>query len=269
MAEEQTQVEKKEEVTTNTETQDNKPQEPSPEQLRAMDKGWRPKEEWQGDPDEWVDAREFNLREPIFAQLALTKRQLKEQQKVIDDLKAFTKRTEQVAYDRALETLRQEKKAALEAGDADKLLDIDDKIADIKTEQALAKRAQQEAPQAEVNPEWTAWVHKNPWYQVNPDLHDQADAMGIAYAKSNPTKSPQDVLKYVEQEIKKANPHLFSNPARNRPSAVDSGNKSMRGNNTADDIQLSEDEQRVMNRFIRNGVMTKDEYIASIKKLEK
>jgi hypothetical protein len=46
------------------------PVELSPDEQRAMEHGWRPKEEWEGDPEDWVSAREFNRRGELFARIA-------------------------------------------------------------------------------------------------------------------------------------------------------------------------------------------------------
>jgi len=35
------------------------PGELTPTEQKAVEKGWRPKNEWDGEPDAWVEAREF------------------------------------------------------------------------------------------------------------------------------------------------------------------------------------------------------------------
>jgi len=45
---------------------------------KARASGWRPKEEFEGDPDEWVDAGEFVRRKPLFDQIHNLKKQAKE-----------------------------------------------------------------------------------------------------------------------------------------------------------------------------------------------
>ena len=43
--------------------------EPSDEETVARAAGWRPKEEFDGDPNQWVDAGEFNRRAPLFEKI--------------------------------------------------------------------------------------------------------------------------------------------------------------------------------------------------------
>ena len=58
--------------------------------------------------------------------------------------------------------------------------------------------------------------------------------------------------------------HKFQNPNRAKPAAVESGSAKGSGQKK-DNFQLTDEETRVMNRFVKAGVMTKDEYIAEIK----
>src|SRR5690554_228223 len=50
---------------------------------KARQQGWRPFEEWDGDPDDWVGAETFVVRGQLFDQQRQMKRQLREAQEVI------------------------------------------------------------------------------------------------------------------------------------------------------------------------------------------
>lgn len=240
----------------------------SPTQLEAMEAGWRPKEEYEGDNDKWVDAGEFLRRGELFKKIESQSKELKDVKKAMD---AFKKHHEQVAaneYKRALEALKADKKEALLSGDADKLLDIEDEIDSVKEQmrnaEILARETQ--AQSNEPHPEFQAWQNRNKWYDVDVEMRQFADNIGTAHARAT-GKSPAEVLKYVEQKVREAYPSKFRNPNQDKPGAVEGGRSSAPANSDAD-ITLTDEEKRVMNTFVRTGVMSKADYIKELKRVK-
>ena len=229
------------------------------EKARSM--GWRPQEEWEGEPEEWIDAKEYVGRKPLFDHMATLKRELKENQKALKALQTHHEKVREAEYNRALLALKAEKKAALEEGDSDKLVEVDDKITDLKA-QALAQEQVQRQSSNTVHPAFVAWVERNTWYAQNPELRQKADEIGLGHANMHPDKSPDEVLEYVEREIKK----MFRNPNRDRQSAVDTASKSKQ-TVQKDDFVLNEEEEAIMKTLVRSGTMTKEEYIAELKRV--
>lgn len=88
-----------------------------------------------------------------------------------------------------------------------------------------------------------------------------ADALGRDLAYKG--LSPKEVLKEVERQVKMEFPNKFTNPNRDKPGAVEGS--SNKGGKSSDSFQLSDDERRVMQRFVRSGVMTEAEYIKDLK----
>jgi len=70
-------------------------------------------------------------------------------------------------------------------------------------------------------------------------------------------------LDRLDVEVRKAFPHKFSNPNRERTGNVESS--TTRGTKSKDTFELNEQEQRICNTFVRDGVMTKEEYIQKAK----
>ncbi len=232
---------------------------PMEEKAKAM--GWRPQEEWEGDPEDWIDAKEYVGRKPLFDNMAAIKRELKENQKALRALAQHHEKVREAEYQRALETLKAEKKAALEEGNSDKVVEMDDRILDlkaqIKSEEQAAKVASNQP-----HPNFLLWVERNTWYAQDPMLRQKADEIGIGHAMSHPEKSADEVLEYVEREIKKT----FRNPNKDRSSAVDTSSKEKK-TSQKDDFVLSEEEENIMKTIVRSGVMTKEEYIAELKRV--
>jgi len=233
---------------------------------RAMKMGWRPKTEF-SDDDDFVDADEFIKRKPLFDKNSQLKNELKDVKKALRELQVFTFRIRESERKAVLEELRTKKREALQEGDAEKLIEIDEQIADVRAEE-IAQKNQQQRPQTP-HPGFVVWVEKNPWYAQDAEMRAEADFIGTSYASNNPEKDPEEVLKFVANRIKRIYPEKFQNPNRSRPSSVEgSSNASGKTAKKEDSYQLSDEERQVMNRFVRTGVMSKEEYITELKKIK-
>lgn len=229
---------------------------------RAAAQGWRPKDEWDGDPDEWVSAREFVRAGELFKKIDDQNRTIKEFKKTIDELAKHHSKVAQAEYDRALKDLKAQKKEALEIGDADAVIEADERIAVIREAQKTPPIQTPEVPT--LNPVFEAWLGRNGWYRNQPAMKAYADRLGVELGG---TMSPTDILSHIEKEVKKEFAHKFNNPKRDEPSAVEgSTNKGGKGKNS---YSLTDEERRVMQRFVKTVPgMTEEKYIADLKKIK-
>lgn len=231
---------------------------------QALDQGWRPKDEYEGDPGKWVDASIFVARAPLFEHIDAQKRELKEVKKTIKLMASHHAKTREVEYQRALDSLRAQKKAALTDMDADAVINIDERIDLVKAEITKDKQQimQETAVESEVrHPEFENWTQRNQWYDTNRTMKAFADAYG--HELSGTGKSPSDVLRLVEKEVKAKFPEKFSNPNREKPNAVESS--SAHKTQSSSGFQLSAEERRAMATFVRAGALTEEQYIKEIK----
>jgi len=237
----------------------------SPTQQQALESGWVPKEEFSGDPEKWVDAAEFLRRGELFKKIEAQSRDLKDMRKALVEMKKLHADVQKVEYQRALETIRAQKKAALEEGDADAVLAADDRIYEIKEAQKqLAKIEVEDVPQAgEEHPVFVEWKERNSWYGSNGTMQSFADRRGQELAATG--MSPVQVLRQVEEEVKKKFPTYFQNPRQNRAPAVEG---SVSKASSSSGFQLTPEERRIMQTFVRQGVMTEAEYIKDLKKIK-
>lgn len=237
-------------------------------ELKAMQSGWKPKDQYSGDESKWVDAEEFNRRGELFGKIDVLSRELKESKKALRMLQEHHAKVRDTEYQRALTQLKAEKKAAYEEGNVDRIVEIDDQIAEVKA----SKKVEEEAIRQQVNqpdPRFMAWVDRNSWYAQDAEMRTFADATGTAYAANNPNKDPEEVLEYVAGKVRKAFPEKFVNPNRTKPSAVEGSAASAKSASTKkESYSLSEEEARVMHTFVRQGIMTKEEYIEQLKKIK-
>jgi hypothetical protein len=166
-----------------------------------------------------------------------------------------------------LSDLKAAKKEALADGDADALIDIDEKISMVREAQRDADKAPpQQIPDApaETNILFQNWVERNGWYNGNNAMRAYADRIGNDLGARG-GMSAVDILAEVERQVKKEFAHKFQNPNRDKPGAVE-GSSSKGGKK--DSFSLSEEERRVMRRFVSSGALTEEQYISDLRKLK-
>jgi len=263
-----------EEILETPEDIGNKAEEPKEEEVKAdplVEKattmGWRPKEEFTGDPDAWVDAGEFVRRKPLFDEIHKHKREIKSVRDTISKFKTHHERVQEAAYKQALDDLKREKVQALESADHNRVVEIDDEIA--------VRRANPPQKEPEDNPEFDAWVEANPWYNTDQTLRVEAFKAGKAYLQANPESSREDIYEFAGNFVKNKFADKFPkekesrpNENRRRPSAVD--NPSVQNRQSKSDWdQLSDDAKSIGMEFVRDGIMTKEQYAKDILLMEK
>lgn len=189
-------------------------EEPSPVEIAAREKGWKPAEEYEGDPESWVDAKEFIAREPLYKALHKVNRELKKQKEETTKVKQLYDRIELTAKEKAMKELQQQLRVAAEEKDIEAALAIKDKINE------LSEPAKSEAPKNDI---FDNWVVNNEWYEQDEDLRDFADGKGAKILAKNPDMPLEQVYEEVTKSVKKVFPNKFMNPLKERASAVDSG----------------------------------------------
>lgn len=237
----------------------------NPYESQAREQGWRPKEEFEGDPAKWRDPKEFVERGELFKKIDTMGKELKETRRALQMLKEHHNKVKEVEYSKAVNELKQLQKKHLEEGNSDGYLETTELLTDLKAEQK-AREVVQEVTPTQPDPRFVSWVTDNKWYNSDPEMRQFADAVGMGYAQTNRNLSPEEVLAYVTKEVKERFKDKFVNPNRTKSTLVGSSNTSA-GTSTKNDIELTDDERRVMNTFIRTGVLTKEEYISEIKRM--
>lgn len=162
--------------------------------------GWRPKEELDRVPNNWLDAKDYLERTPDqltperFEELRAQKRALEER----------LRRSAQAAADAIEDSRRQarieaqaEIRAAAEAQDPERA--------------ELAAKRLAEIPSGPP-PQTVAWIGKNPWFETDPLARDFATSIVNARAKAG--ASIDDQLDAAESEVRKRFPEHF--PAEKR-----------------------------------------------------
>jgi hypothetical protein len=239
----------------------------TPMEERALEMGWRPKEEFEGDEVDFIDAAEFVRRGPLFEKIETQNREIKAVKKALESFKEHYTKVQETEFNRALAQLKVSQKQALVDGDTDLFYELNEEI-DSAKEKVAELKADQGKPIAEeppLNPQFVAWKNRNPWYDAQSYMRVFADDLGTELAAKGET--PDVILKKVEAAVRKEFPNKFRNPNRDTAQSVEgSSTRSTRTSN--EDFELTEIERKIMNGFVRDKLMTKEQYIADLKKVK-
>jgi hypothetical protein len=251
--------------TTEVKTEAPAKKEPSAIELKAMEMGWRPVEEWDGDPEEFVDAKEYVGRQPLFEKIQSQGKALKETNKALEALKNHYTRVQEAAVRKAIEELEAQRANAVNDGDGDTFKRLDKKIKDAEKEVDEIKRIQQ-APlvqeQPAEHPAFAQWKKQNPWYTASAPMRAFATQLGYDLAAQG--MSPEEVLKEVEKEVRKEFPHKFRNPNKDTAPNVENGRGKGAATKSLED-DMTDAERGIMNTLVRGGHITKEKYLADLK----
>lgn len=261
------------EVPPNTEepqTQEHVQTQVDPFESQAREQGWVPKEEWTGEEHLWRPAKEFVERGELFNTIHELRSENKKIREALSFLNDHHKKVKETEFNRALSVLKDEKKKALEEGDADKLLQVEDAMDLVKQQRAnqQAQESQQSAKQSGPTEVFLAWKGKNGWYQKDKEMTDFADEVGLGYFQRNPGCTETQVYDYVAKRVKQAFSDKFKGTAPKTPAVEGATGTRVASQSNDDRFELSDDEKRVMNTFVRQGIMTKEQYIAELKKVK-
>lgn len=236
-------------------------------ELKAMEMGWRPLSEFGGDEADFIDAKEFVNRKPLFDKIEHQSKQLKNVSKALEALKTHYTKVQETEFNRALQALKNERKAALNEGDGEKFERIDDEIKSVETQIEEVRQAANTPAVDAGNPQvFQDWLGKNSWYQSTESMRLYADKVGIdLHAKG---LDPETVLVRVSEAVRKEFPHKFTNPNKELAPDVGASRGASRGS-SKDNFQLSDQERQIMNTLIKSDPVrfTKEKYIADLKKI--
>lgn len=181
----------------------------------AAELGWKPKDQWQGDPEAWKPADQF-LRDGREMQQSATRhaRSLEEQIARIGGM------TEQLVNDRVAEARAQwerEFNQAVEDGDT------------VKAAQLAQKQPGAPDTKAPADPlEVTRWKSENQWFETHPE----ASALAAAVSQRLRHLPVAEQLTEAGKEVRKRFPELFPG-AKPPPQTNGTGPRSANPSNRA------------------------------------
>lgn len=237
--------------------------EPSPIEQKAMEMGWKPKEQFSGNEEDFIDAKEFVSRQPLYDTISHTKRELKQLRDSFDALKNHYTNVREFEYKRALDSLKKERQNAVSNGDGEKFEELDNEIKAVEKQRMALARSREEVAPAPA-PEFERFLNNNSWYSNVKYMREFADEYGTRLHAQG--MSPEEVLKEVEKAVRKEFPQKFVNPNREQAPIVEGGSKGTAGKKV-EIFKLTQQEEQVFATLHRNDpkTFTREKYIEQIK----
>lgn len=200
----------------------------------ARAEGWRPKEQFRGDPDEWVDAETFVRRgreinpilrrnnERLQSEINRLGGQLKEATDAVKNLQEYNAKLEQKAYERAIKKIKEERRAAIASGDHATAAELEDELDELreqKPEPAPPPKKEEPAAQQQ-DPILVAWMSENKsWFNDDPDNEEMviyANTVGQMLRRRDPQMQKwkgQSFLDEIRARVVKQFPDRFGRRA--------------------------------------------------------
>lgn len=238
----------------------------------ALKQGWKPKDQWEGDPDQHRSAREYLDRGELLGKIKSQNAKLDEFNRTLAVMSEHNKKVYAAGYEKALGDLKLQKKEALREGDADAVMEIDDKIDETKEALRNIKNTNT-TPQG---PSVTTqnWLQENEWYAKDRVMRAAANEMAVEYVKSHQNASEEQIYDYIDKEIRKELPEKFGkkaattapNPDGQSRKVTTSGGKSSMTFEALLDT-MDDDQARIAKTLVKTGALTKEKYVEDYQKM--
>lgn len=251
---------------------------PAPDVQEALSKGWKPKDQWDGEGT-WYPHDEFLRRGELLDKISKLSKTVKGLQKrdvdrdqVIRDLVEHNQRIAKREYDVALRALNTKRAEALSMMDTDTVVEVEAKIEELKevhkstnaqiksdAEAQAGARNQQSGP----HPAFAKWVEENPWYHEDPVRGGAADRIAQMIIQNDPEiqEDPEALFSAVSKEIAKRFPEGGRPRRAGGPEdASRSGTPGTRSKGRWTASHLNREQYAIAKRFADQGIMKIDEY---------
>jgi hypothetical protein len=247
------------------------PDEPKPadpkSKLEAVAKkiGHAPKDEWKGDPADWLEPAEFILK-AAGEVLPSMRKSLEDAKEEIKGLKAAVKtsikhigKARQEGYEQRSRELQAELAQYAAAGDVDNVKSVTADIVALEKEVREEPAAEPDAPD---EPDWfVAWKAENDWW--GKDRIMTAAAAAAANEAEAEGYNDKALAKEVNRRIREAFPHKFEkpeNPNRRLPGSVEAPNAAPRSRGKTFSDMPKEHQDMCLDLMKQSKAITKENY---------
>lgn len=231
-------------------------------EAEALAMGWKPRDTFKGPAEKFVDAAEYVERGKTimpFLRKELVRRDAKiaNLEKAVQTSIQHISRADQRAYAKAKADLEAELTQYAKAGDVESVKAVTDDL--IALDKGVVGKAS--TAEADVPPEFQAWLEDNPWY--GKDMPLTAACNAIAQEVFDEGYAGKAQAKEVDLRLREQFPGKFAkptNPHRNGSAAVEAGGNARRpaGKTYAD---LPADAKQMCDDFVRDKILTREQYV--------
>ena len=245
----------------------------------ASELGWKPKDDFQGHEDDYVDAatyirRSKDIQDGLRQHLKDNKKKLSSLERGLDDLRVHNERVfkaELRKQKEEIKALKAQRREAIEEGDVERVEEIEEKM------ENLAREESSDEPEYELDPEqyevFSSWLKDNAWYHLenvtegNKALSEYADKLADSPEYQ---AMPYNLrLRKVTSKVMEMFPEEFpGNGKQKKPASNAVEAPSLKGGKRKYSARdLSPDQKAIMRNFVRNGIMKEQEYIDDLAKM--
>ena len=219
----------------------------------ALESGWNP----DGVEGKFnLSAEEFMGRKPLYDEIHNLKRKTKRLDDAFEAMKSHQGHIRKQERDKAVVELNAQKAEAVNVGDGDTVVKIDNELAAKREEEV-----EDQKPQA--NTAFADWVDNNDWYNDSSDMKEYADMIGSGYNNTHPNVSMEEVYAHVTKEIKIRFPDKFENTNRSRRNPVEGASKGRASKSSKHSVKdLPDNARAIMNTLVHSKVLTQEQYLA-------
>jgi len=239
---------------------------------RALDQGWKPKEEWEGNPEDHRSAREYIDRGELLGKIKSQSTEIREVKQMLTTLSEHNKNVFLAGKQSMLAELKKARVVALKDDEHEAAVEIEDQIRETEKIINITKAAPVAKPSTpEQSPLFEAWLEKNSWYAKDEGMRNWADGAAMALGKKSKLEGrsigEKDVYDHLSAEARKMFPQKFQRvgaPTIDGEGRKITTNKS--GNKGGDKFEqlmseMPEEMARAARSLIKSNLITKEKYV--------
>lgn len=245
------------------------------EQARAL--GWKPQDEFEGNPEKWTDAESFlevhsKNNGVLRKALASQAKQLEALQRQMQGMDAAHRKIfdmqikkQKEEFDQQIAFLKAQKREALRSGEHEAAADIDEQIDSLREKgpdlpDAPKTQPQQQTQDWRKNPVMMDWASRNPWFEKDEDMSAYAGGIGQAIRSANPQMDFKDLLEEVSVRVRKAFPQKFTASRRTPVESATPGATSA-ASGSRSYASLPKDAKTACDEAVADGQLTQKEWV--------
>ena len=248
----------------------------------ARAQGWVGQEEFRGRETDWVDAETFVKRGREILPIVRKNnekllKELQEARKIAEEARETAKefqKFQKEQYERKakeleaqLSQLKVARREAISSGDGVRVDELEEAQDAIKEELQQTREAAKveikpiETPK-QVDASLQAWLDKNDWFGQDVRTTGIANGLGEAIRRENPQLVGQAFLDKLDEELAATLPDKFGKKKTVNPmdgAGSSAAGRPSKGKQSYE--QLPSDAKAACDRFVKQGLMTKEEYV--------
>lgn len=254
--------------------QEEQPREVSKKEELAVQMGWTPKEEFKGNPEQWIDADRYvdrafenpaltktNLGK-VLNQGVVTKKELAEVKKQLDEFGQMHMNAMKQQRETLLKEVTAKQREAVESGDVEKWEALEKEKESLTQDPSPKKEEQPQVKMPDPQEQEIAldFFERNPWYHADPIARQRADLFFNQYEVQNPDAPLSEKLEYLQTQMQNKRPDLFNDSPRAGLPKVEGTRRA--GQNAVKSYEdLPADAKAACNLMVRKGITTKETYV--------